>query len=81
MDLTAALNHIAGALNALPAITPPDYVVGVRADALRLLCDEVDPGNSHLADVAVALWVEAGSIPTRATAPADDVDVWEQVRA
>lgn len=57
MNLDAALVHVAGALNALPALTPPDAVIEVRADALRVLCDELDPPNPHLADVAISLWV------------------------
>lgn len=59
MNLDAALIHAAAALNALPATTPPDAVIEVRADALRWLCDHIDPGNKPLADIAVALWVES----------------------
>lgn len=57
MNLDQALIHIAGALNALPALTPPDAVIEVRADALRMLCDHIDPGNKPLADIAITLWV------------------------
>lgn len=62
MNLDAALTHAAAALNPLPASSPPDLVVAIRADALRTLCRYAKDHNGQiptLSDTATGLWAES----------------------